>query len=181
MNHKKPEQVTKAERSKAKAVTFGIIYGSGAAGLAGTMGVEIEEAQGYIDQWEARYEKAFHYRYEKLQEAEETKYITLPSGRSIYMGKRPDLPKCANYGVQGSAADAIHVALARLYENLHGSDQICALVHDEIVVECDEDRAEKVLELVEEAMVEGWLWVFPGTDTANLIESAICNRWSEKP
>ena len=109
----KSKPADKALRSKAKGVSFGIIYGSGANGLSATMRVPTDKAQDYIDYWSTRYAKAFNYRFKMMDEAAKTRFIRMVDGGTIYMGKNPDLPKCANYPVQRAALSIMARALIR--------------------------------------------------------------------
>jgi DNA polymerase I len=107
----------KKARTAAKGVSFGIIYGSGAGGLAVTMRTSVETAQAYINFWADRYSNAFDYRNTMMAEASSTRYIRCADGGTIYMGKKPDLPKCANYPVQRAALSVMARALIRHKEH----------------------------------------------------------------
>lgn len=172
------------ERSAAKATTFGILYGSSAVGLAGRLRVSMEEAEGYIEGWAARYPTAWDYRNKVMRQANDTGYIELPSGRSIYMGRNPSPTKCANYPVQSTAADVVHKALITLHDikktkTLSKWARVLSVIHDEIVCECKPSEAGDVQQLLEWCMVDGWLSVFPGSDTTGLVEPGTGLTWAE--
>ena len=177
----------KAARTAAKAVSFGIIYGSGAGGLAVTMRCTIGKAQSYIDFWEKRYPKAFAYRYQMMDEVEKTKFIRMASGCQVYMGKRADLPKCANYPVQHAALAVMAKAIARhkismdTYRATLPKAQadltvLLSTIHDALIDEAPTKKAKKVLAIMQEDMEQGFLDVFPGASLDRLVEGQHFHR-----
>lgn len=178
------------ERSAAKATGFGIIYGSQARGLAYRLRVDIATAQAYIDGWRARYPKAYEYRFKMKALAEDTGYIPMGSGRTIKMGRRPSITRLANYPVQGTAADVIHVALIELHNQLtvcrrnHAANpkltRICGIVHDELIVQHAPNDGEIVRGAIEQAMIYGWNVMFPDhQDPEGLVEAHSGASWAE--
>ena len=183
----KSKPADKALRSKAKGVSFGIIYGSGANGLSATMRVPTDKAQDYIDYWSTRYAKAFNYRFKMMDEAAKTRFIRMVDGGTIYMGKTPDLPKCANYPVQRAALSIMARALIRhrtslVAERASGGQRMSrmlATIHDAIIDEASSRDAANLLEIMHNDMIEGYLDVFPGTPTNNLVEGGFGDNWGE--
>lgn len=183
----KSKPADKALRSKAKGVSFGIIYGSGANGLSATMRVPTDKAQDYIDYWSTRYAKAFNYRFKMMDEAAKTRFIRMVDGGTIYMGKNPDLPKCANYPVQRAALSIMARALIRHRASLvderaaggQRMSRMLATIHDAIIDEASSRDAANLLEIMHNDMVEGYLDVFPGTPTHNLVEGGFGDNWGE--
>ena len=183
----KSKPADKALRSKAKGVSFGIIYGSGANGLSATMRVPTDKAQDYIDYWSTRYAKAFNYRFKMMDEAAKTRFIRMVDGGTIYMGKNPDLPKCANYPVQRAALSIMARALIRhraslVAERASGGQRMSrmlATIHDAIIDEASSRDASNLLEIMHNDMIEGYLDVFPGTPTNNLVEGGFGDNWGE--
>jgi DNA polymerase I len=177
----------KAARSKAKGVSFGIIYGSAATGLSVNMRTSIEAAQSYIDFWENRYPNAFNYRYEMMDEAQRTKYIRCADGGTIYMGKRPDLPKLSNYPVQRAALSIMARAITRHKTSLDREraagrqplTQFLSTIHDAIIDEAATKDCKRLLEIMEEDMVQGYLDVFPGAPIDRLVEGGVGPNWGE--
>lgn len=177
----------KALRSKAKGVSFGIIYGSGATGLSATMKATPQQAQEYIDFWATRYKNAFNYRYDMLDEARKTRFIRVVDGGTIYMGKNPDLPKCANYPVQRAALSVmaraiwLHKAsLSSLREKRgHRLTRMLATIHDALIDECAIPVSEDVLNTMREDMKEAYIQVFPNAPVENLVEGGVGKNWSE--
>jgi DNA polymerase-1 len=157
------EKVTKEERKLAKAVNFGLLYGMSPNGLRSyaraSYGVEMtrEEASSY---WQGFFEtypglKTWHDReYRQLKKYGGTETRTLTGRRRTGVTK---FTERLNSPVQGTGADGLKLALALLYERRHecpGAVPILA-VHDEIVVECEEDQATEVGTWVKKAMIDG--------------------------
>lgn len=177
----------KAARTAAKAVSFGIIYGSGAAGLAATMRTSVEKAEEYIAFWEQRYTNAFNYRFRMLDEAEKTKYIRCVDGGTIYMGKQPEIPKLANYPVQRAALSIMARAIIRHKASLdavraaggHKRTRLVATIHDALIDEASSRDADDCLTIMTEDMIAGYLDMFPEAPTDRLVEGGIGPNWAE--
>lgn len=180
----------KTARSAAKGVSFGIIYGSAAAGLSITMRTTLEKAQSYIDFWSSRYPRAFAYRFLMQEEAQATGFLTMNDGGTIYLGKRnADLPKCANYPVQRAALSVMARAITRhkaSLDRLRGSGaldpqrtKLLATIHDALIDEALEEQAELVKETMARDMTEAYLDFFPGAPTDNLIEGGVGPNWAD--
>jgi DNA polymerase-1 len=175
----------KAARSKAKGVSFGIIYGSGAVGLAVNMRTSIGVAQDYIDFWQDRYPKAFNLRHAVIDEVERTKFVRCIDGGTIYMGK-PDLPKCANYPVQRGALSVMAKAIARHKASLDAEraagkqpmTRMLSTIHDALIDEAATSDAKRCLQIMRDDMIAGYLDVFPNAPTANLLEGGTGPSWS---
>ena len=183
----KTKKADKDLRSKAKGVSFGIIYGSGANGLSSTMRVSPEKAQDYIDYWSTCYAKAFNYRFKMMSEAEKSRFIRMVDGGTIYMGRQPELPKCANYPVQRAALSVMARAIIRHKNSLTAArasgdqrlSRMLATIHDAIIDEASSRDAPHLLDMMHEDMVQGYLDVFPGTPTHNLVEGGFGANWGE--
>jgi DNA polymerase I len=177
----------KAARTAAKGVSFGIIYGSGAEGLAATMRTTVTKAEEYIAFWEDRYRNAFNYRFKMLDEAERTRYIRCVDGGTIYMGRRPEIPKLANYPVQRAALSIMARAIIRHKESLdvHRSNglqkrtKMLATIHDALIDESGIKDAKDCLTIMEQDMITGYLDIFPGASTDRLVEGGIGPNWAE--
>jgi len=175
----------KALRSGAKKVSFGIIYGAGATGIATSMKTTLSKAGDYIDQWEERYSLAYNYRYKIMEEVERTRYVRMIDGGTVYMGKRPDLPKCANYPVQRAALSVMAKAIARHKTSLnqmrkHGAQaetRMLATIHDALIDEARAKDAAECLEVMRFDMVQGYADVFPDAPTDNLVEGGTGPNW----
>lgn len=169
-------------RQAAKGVSFGIIYGSGVPGLAVTMGTDMDVAGSLMSYWEDRYTNAFRYRYEMERQAREDGYIRCVDGGTIFLGKRPDLPKCANYPVQRAALSIMARAICLHWEQLeqHPSTWLLSTIHDAMIDEADAGvAAEDAYDLMAQAMTEAYLEFFPGAPTDRLVEGGIGPSWGE--
>lgn len=177
----------KARRSAAKAVSFGIIYGSGAGGLSLTMGTDTNSAQRYIAYWQERYSAAFRYRHLIMDEAMQNGgFARMVDGGTIWMGKRPEMPECANYPVQRGAWSIMAEALIEHYKTLQDIDlyypeftRMSATIHDAMMDETHEDDAETVARAMAADMTAGYLAVFPGAPTENLLEGGAGSNWAD--
>jgi DNA polymerase-1 len=174
-------------RSKAKGVSFGIIYGSGAMGLSGTLRTSITRAQELIDFWADRYPKAFGLRNTMMNHALGDGYLPMADGGTIYLGKKPQLPKCANYPVQRAALSVMARAIIRHQARLedaaqrgrHLGTRMAATIHDALIDEALVDDAPEALRWMKDDMVAGYLDIFPGAPTDKLVEGGTGPSWGE--
>lgn len=153
-------------RRRAKAINFGIIYGISAFGLANQLSISREEASDYIKRYFARFPGIRDYMEKTKREARETGYVTTIFGRKAHY---PDIasPNAAmrafmeraaiNAPIQGSAADIIRRAMARM-ETALAEQRLSALmllqVHDELIFEVPDAEVEATIPLVR-AVMEG--------------------------
>ncbi|MGI9246363.1 MAG: DNA polymerase I, partial [Steroidobacteraceae bacterium] len=150
-----PESVTADQRRAAKAINFGLIYGMSAFGLARQLGIERGAAQRYVDLYFARYPGVKRYMDETRQMAREQGFVETVFGRRLYL---PDIRSrnaamrayaersAINGPMQGTAADIIKRAMIDVHRWLAGDAgaRLVMQVHDELVLEVAEDRAEAV-------------------------------------
>ena len=156
--------VTSQMRSSAKAVNFGIVYGIGAFSLSNDIGVSVKEADSYIKNYLAVYSGVDEFMKKVVKDGEEQGYVSTLFGRRRYM---PELKasnrmvKAAgeriarNAPIQGTAADIIKIAMVRVYNRLKNEglkSRLILQVHDELIAECPENEADKVLKIVAEEM-----------------------------
>jgi DNA polymerase-1 len=158
------EEITREMRTIAKAVNFGIIYGQSAFGLAQTQRISRAEAADYIKRYKERFPEIEEYRQRTLDGAAENGYVETLMGRKRpvpdlqsgnFMARAAAERVAINTPVQGSAADLIKKAMLTVDARLRAEfpDQLLLLqVHDELLLEVDEDRAEEVGEMVKEEM-----------------------------
>lgn len=158
------ECVTSEQRSAAKAVNFGIVYGISDFGLAKNIGVNVKTASAYIRRYFERYPGVEEYLKNSVSTAKENGYaVTL-------FGRRRPLPelKSSNYNVrqfgervamnmpiQGSAADIIKLAMINVHKSLKEEGYKAKLVlqiHDELIVDTPEDEADGVANLMQNCM-----------------------------
>ena len=155
-----PEQVSREQRSLAKAVNFGIVYGQSAFGLAQTQRIGRNEAAEIIRRYKERFPEIEAFRETTLAAAKANGYVETLLGRrrpvpdlaSGNFAQRSAAERVAiNTPVQGTAADLIKRAMVtidrRLREQLPGQ-HLLLQVHDELLLEVDEDRVDDVADMV---------------------------------
>ncbi|MDR1535116.1 MAG: DNA polymerase I [Planctomycetota bacterium] len=159
-----PERVTREQRSSAKAVNFGIIYGQGAHGLAALAGMSRAQAQKFIDDYFARFPRVREWITEAVAEAEKRKYVEtilgfrreIPDlGSSNRMKKARAEREAINTIIQGSAADLIKTAMVGLAAALARSGLAARLllqIHDELLLEFPPAEVEPLREIVRREM-----------------------------
>lgn len=154
--------VGKTERSAAKALNFGIIYGMGAQGLAARIGLTVPHAEELIKKYFKTYSGIAAWLREASDTAVRERKCRTRAGRLIHFGIESDdraaLAMISRMGknspIQGTSADITKRALSLLLEALKIRDaKIVNCVHDEIVVEAAESQAADVAEIVRTAMV----------------------------
>jgi DNA polymerase-1 len=160
------EAVTSAQRSAAKAVNFGIIYGQTAYGLARSLGIPVGEAKEFIEQYFARYPGIRRFIDECIEQARRTGYAQTILGRrrpieelasrnrgQVSFGERI----AVNTVVQGSAADLIKRAMIGIHRDIMGGvcpARMLIQVHDELVFEVAEAKVGRAAEQIR-ARMEG--------------------------
>jgi len=158
------DKVTSLERSQAKAVNFGIVYGISAFSLANDIGVTPKEAKAYIDNYLEKYAGVREYMHTVVQTAKELGYVSTLFGRRRYL---PELKShnfntrsfgervALNMPIQGTAADIMKIAMINVSNRLRKEGLVAKLilqVHDELIVECPENEAERVSVILREEM-----------------------------
>lgn len=157
-------EVTPLQRSHAKAVNFGIVYGISAFSLAQDIGVFQNEAKAYMDSYFAKYHGVRAYMTRVVEQAKADGYVT------TLFGRRRDLPelKSSNFNlrsfgervalnmpIQGTAADIIKAAMVRVDARMraeHLQARLLLQVHDELIVECPAEEAETVKAILVDEM-----------------------------
>ena len=158
------DQVTKEDRSRAKAVNFGIIYGMSGFGLAQDIHVSRSEAEKYIQEYFDKHPKVKQYLDGSVKSAKENHYSETLMGRkryipeitsSNYMVRQLGERLAMNSPIQGSAADIIKVAMINVFKELKEKKLKSALVlqiHDELIIETAVDEKDIVEELLRRNM-----------------------------
>lgn len=157
-------EVTPLQRSHAKAVNFGIVYGISAFSLAQDIGVFQSEAKAYMDSYFAKYHGVRAYMTRVVEQAKADGYVT------TLFGRRRDLPelKSSNFNlrsfgervalnmpIQGTAADIIKAAMVRVDARMRAEKlqaRLLLQVHDELIVECPAAEAETVKAILVDEM-----------------------------
>jgi DNA polymerase-1 len=155
------DQVTPDQRSFAKGLNFGVVYGIGAQRFAMMTGLSVPEAENVLKKYFATYRRLDTYLRESATRAVSEKRARTASGRLVKFNFDPaDRQQVSmtqrngkNAPIQGTSADILKRALRLLNDDLRDtSARIVNIIHDEIVVEVDEAEAEDVAKNVERAM-----------------------------
>nr|WP_155048754.1 DNA polymerase I [Microbacterium sp. ZXX196] len=157
-----PSEVTSAMRSKVKAMSYGLVYGLSAFGLAKQLGIEQKEAKQLMLGYFERFGAVRDYLRASVEKAREDGYTETIFGRrrpfpdlsSPNRVLRENAERAAlNAPIQGSAADIMKIALFRIHERLRGmSSRLLLQIHDEVVVEVAPGERDAVEQLVREEM-----------------------------
>ena len=154
------EQITVADRSRAKAVNFGVIYGMSGFGLSEELNITRKEAEAYIEEYFKKHEKVKAYMDEQISKAKKTGYSETILGRkrpiheitaSAYMVRQLGERLAMNSPIQGSAADIIKLAMLKVYRELkekHPDAKLILQVHDELIIEAPDGELDEVKELL---------------------------------
>ena len=158
------DEVTLAQRSTAKMVSYGLAYGMEAYGLSQRLAVPVEEAQGILQAFFAAFPSVHDYMERAVAEARTAGYTVTAFGRrrplpdliaTNYQVRQAAERQAMNAGIQGLAADLFKVALIRLDHGLEEAgfaSDLVLQVHDEVLVDVDPDEADDVAALTEEAL-----------------------------
>jgi DNA polymerase-1 len=156
--------VSREQRSQAKTVNFGIIYGVSAFGLSNQTTLNRTEAKALIDAYYESYPKLKAYISDQVNFAREHGYVATVLGRRRYLkdiNSRNAIVRGAaernavNAPIQGSAADIIKVAMLRIYDRMQAEGlraQMLLQVHDELVFECPKSELDALTALVKTEM-----------------------------
>ena len=158
------EEVTDTYRRYAKAVNFGIIYGISDFGLSENVGITVKEAKKYIEDYLEKYPKIKEYMDNTKNIAVEKGYVETKFGRRRYVQNiksqnyiiREQAKRIAmNAPIQGTAADITKIAMVKIEERIKKEKlnaKILLQVHDEIIVECNNNIKDKIANILKEEM-----------------------------
>lgn len=156
--------ITQRMRSAAKTVNFSIVYGIGDYSLAQDLDISLKEAHKYIEEYYKKYPDVKPYLEKVVKEAYENGYVETLFHRRRYIHELKSANRnikmfgervAMNTPVQGSAADIIKIAMILVTRKLHETKSKARLVlqvHDELILECPEDEAAEVENVLMEAM-----------------------------
>ena len=158
------DEVTKEQRSNAKAVNFGIVYGISDFGLGEQLGISRKQAKKYIDEYLTEYEGIKNFMENMTEKAKETGYVEtlfnrrryIPELKSNnYMVRQFGARAAMNTPIQGTAADIMKIAMINVHKEIIERKlkaKIVLQVHDEMMIEAPIEEAEEVKEIVKEQM-----------------------------
>lgn len=158
------DEVTSKQRSDAKAVNFGIVYGKSDFGLSEDLHIPVKQAKEYIENYFNKYNKIKEFMDNIIDNASDSGYVTTILNRRRYIpeikssnfmlrnaGKRAAM----NAPIQGSAADIIKIAMINVYKKLEENNlksKLILQVHDELIVEAIDSEIEIVKKIVKDEM-----------------------------
>ena len=160
------EEVTKEQRSSAKAVNFGIVYGISDFGLANQLGVSNKQAKEYITQYLEKYSGIKHFMDDIVESAKNKGYVEtlfhrrryVPELKSNnYMVRQFGSRVAMNTPIQGTAADIMKLAMKNVYKELKKSKldaKLILQIHDELLIEVKMEDKEKAKDILKKSMVE---------------------------
>jgi DNA polymerase I len=181
-----PGKLTPAQRSVAKMINFGIVYGISAFGLSENLEIPREEAQEYIDTYLARFPLVQDFIERTIEQARRDGYAT------SLLGRRRPVPElrasnrqtrslgerlAVNFVMQGSNADIIKVAMLRIHDRLRAEGRNARLVlqvHDELLLDVPETEISGVRELVRQEMCGAY-----ALDPPLAVEIGVGDNWAE--
>jgi DNA polymerase-1 len=183
---KEPAELTSDERTIAKMINFGIVYGISSYGLSENLGIDRDEAQQYIDTYLARFPHVQDFIQRTIEQAREDGYVT------SLLGRRRPVPEirasqrqtralgerlAVNFVMQGSNADIIKVAMAAIHRRLREEGRSARLVlqvHDELLLEVPEAEVSTVRDLVRAEMCGAY-----DLDPPLAVDVGIGDDWNE--
>jgi DNA polymerase-1 len=185
-----PRQVDDRQRSIAKAINFGLMYGKTPFGLAQELKISRKEAQEIIQKYFERYSGVKTYLDGLIRQAHETGEVTTLLGRKRKLpdigSKNPAIRNNAermamNTPIQGTAADLMKLAMIQIDEELlkRGlKSKLIIQVHDEVVLDCLKDEVEQVRQLVTELMENAMEGIMP-LSVPLKVNSGIGDNWMD--
>ncbi|WP_108802249.1 DNA polymerase I [Aquimarina sp. Aq107] len=167
------KEVTREQRSNAKTVNFGIIYGVSAFGLSNQTDLSRSEAKELIDTYYKTYPKLRNYMSEQVDFARENGYVQTVLGRRRYLKdinsanavvRGAAERNAVNAPIQGSAADIIKIAMINIHQKLKEGNyktKMLLQVHDELVFDVYKPELEKIQSLIKSEMENAYTLAVP--------------------
>ncbi len=176
------EDITSEERQLAKALNFGLLFGMGARGFRAyalqNYGVAMSEreAEKFRSKFFKSYQGLKSWQNRQKNTAMETRTLV---GRRRILEKPPQFTEKCNTPIQGTAADILKRALGLLYQKLKNTGiQIIAVVHDEIILETPEEKAEEAAAILKSTMEEAGSLLLKKVPV--VAEVRVAKDWGEK-
>jgi len=167
------EEVTREQRSNAKTVNFGIIYGVSAFGLSNQTSLSRSESADLISAYYKTYPRLRDYMNDQVAFARENGYVQTISGRRRYLKdinsanavvRGAAERNAVNAPIQGSAADIIKIAMINIHKKLKSENwksKMLLQVHDELVFDVYNDELERIKPLIRHEMENAWKLAVP--------------------
>lgn len=181
-----PKAVNPEQRRMAKVVNYGLIYGMGDYGLSWRMGISLEQARGFLEEYMSRFAGVASWRERILADVEERGYVRSLSGRIRPLpgvaSKNRNVAEAAkraavNAPVQGSAADIMKQAMLNVDRRLKEDELAAAVVvqvHDELLLEVGERDVSRVKQAIKVEMESAWK-----LDVPLVVDIGVGRTWGE--
>jgi DNA polymerase-1 len=178
-------KVTQKMRREAKALNFGIIYGMGSFGFAQSADISRAEAKRFIDEYMENFAQVAEFIKKTKESARKKEFVETETGRRRYLAEinSPNFMVQAgaermaiNMPIQGLAADIMKLAMITVYENFRNDKDIKMIlqIHDEIILEVKEEKAQAVTEKTKEIMEQVYQLNVPLT-----VDVKVGRNWGE--
>lgn len=178
-------KVTQKMRREAKALNFGIIYGMGSFGFAQSADISRAEAKRFIDEYMENFAQVAEFIKKTKESARKKEFVETETGRRRYLAEinSPNFMVQAgaermaiNMPIQGLAADIMKLAMIKVYENFRNDKDIKMIlqIHDEIILEVKEEKAQAVTEKTKEIMEQVYQLNVPLT-----VDVKVGRNWGE--
>lgn len=186
-NYSSPEEVPDEERTFAKTFNFAVTYGQGEEAIAAMLGITRQEARLIAAKFDRTYQGMRRYMKQTAEQGLSEKMVRTATGRIINLiydeNDNQQLSHATrvakNAPIQGLTGDILKTVLPDLTNHLKStSAKIVNLVHDEIIVECEQREAEEVRNIIEERMTTGaseYIYEVPVH-----VKAVIAESWAEK-
>jgi len=180
------DEVSKEQRSAAKAVNFGIVYGISDFGLAEQLDISKKQAKLYIDQYLEQYNGIKDFMNNIIEQAKQDGYVEtlfhrrryLPElSSNNYMVRQFGARAAMNTPIQGTAADIMKIAMINVFNELKSRNmksKIVLQIHDELLIEASEEEKEEVKKILKNGMETAILLKVP-----LIAEMSEANNWYE--
>ncbi|MCB9397346.1 MAG: bifunctional 3'-5' exonuclease/DNA polymerase [Acidobacteria bacterium] len=186
--NKNIDEVSASERQAAKAINFGLIYAMGPNGLMqsarNSYGVDmsLDQATTFRHRFFQNYAGIRNWQEELERQGRKNRFVRTAAGRiRSYEGEEIRVTELFNIPVQGTAAEGLKSALCLFWDKtreLPFEAHIVAIIHDEIIVEVAESKAQACLELLKSCMIQGIQWLVPNVPFA--VDAHIGQSWADK-
>ena len=185
-----PEDVTKQMRSAAKTINFGVLYGMSPHGLAAATGMNFTQAKSFIDEYFKVRAPLLGYLNGLKEQAKKDGYVETLLGRrrpmpdihsSNFIVRQAAERAAMNMPIQGTEADLMKLAMVAVQRELEkqfaqtAQPQQLLQIHDSILVECTEDDAEKVADILKTTMEA----IYPDLPVKLAVDTSIGDNWGE--
>jgi len=178
------DQVTKNQRRDAKVINFGVLYGMSPHGLSAATGMSFTDAKRFIDDYFRVRVAIRKYIDATIAKAKNDGYVETYFGRrrptpdvksSNFMVRSGAERQAANMPIQGTEADLMKMAMLKVEQEIDGFGVQVLQIHDSILVECPEENADKVREILRDTMEN----IYPDFGVKLNVDTSVGKNWGE--